>query len=67
MPSSTSDVLLYFLAIFLPPIAVLLKTGVDSNFLINICLTILGWIPGVLHAWWVISKHEKPAAPPTTT
>lgn len=56
-----SDVLLYFLAFFIPPIAVFLKTGCDSNFIINICLTILGWIPGVLHAWWVISKYEKPA------
>jgi len=61
-PSSTSDVLLYFLALFLPPLAVFLKTGCDSNFLINICLSILGWIPGVIHAWWVISKFERPAA-----
>ncbi|KIW40398.1 uncharacterized protein PV06_07602 [Exophiala oligosperma] len=59
--SSTSDVLLYFLAIFLPPVAVFLKTGCDSNFLINILLTILGWIPGCLHAWYVITKHERPA------
>ncbi|KIX06793.1 uncharacterized protein Z518_04769 [Rhinocladiella mackenziei CBS 650.93] len=60
-PSSTSDVLLYILAIFLPPLAVLLKTGCDSNFIINILLTILSWLPGCIHAWWVITKYEEPA------
>jgi len=64
--SSTSDVLLYFLAIFIPPIAVFLKTGCGADFLINIGLTILGWIPGVIHAWWVVSKHEKPAVATAT-
>ncbi|KAI5984565.1 hypothetical protein EDC04DRAFT_3130238 [Pisolithus marmoratus] len=43
--SPTRDVLLYFLAIVVPPLAVFF------NFWINICLSILGWIPGVLHAW----------------
>lgn len=47
-PSSTSDILLYFLALFLPPLSVFLKTGCDSNFLINIALSILGWLPGVI-------------------
>ncbi|CZT18523.1 probable RIC1 protein [Ramularia collo-cygni] len=59
--SSTSDVLLYLLAIFIPPLAVVLKRGCTADFLINILLTILGWIPGVIHAWYVISKHD-PAA-----
>jgi len=57
--SSSSDVCLYFLAIFISPLAVLLKTGCDSNFWINLALFILGWIPGVIHAWWVISKREN--------
>jgi uncharacterized membrane protein YqaE (UPF0057 family) len=60
-PSSTSDVLLYFLALFVPPASVFLKRACGADFLINILLTILGWIPGVLHAWWIISKHERPA------
>lgn len=52
---------LYFVAIFVPPFAVLLKTGCDCNFFINVCLTLLGWIPGVIHAWWVITRYERPA------
>ncbi|KAL1617844.1 hypothetical protein SLS54_007626 [Diplodia seriata] len=47
-PSSTSDVLLYFLAIFVPPVPVFIKRGCGADFLISICLSILGWIPGVL-------------------
>ncbi|KAM6492199.1 Proteolipid membrane potential modulator domain containing protein [Amanita muscaria] len=52
--SSTPNVLLYFLALFIPPLAVFLKRGISSDFWINILLWILGWIPGVLHAWCVL-------------
>ncbi|BGP34857.1 hypothetical protein JCM10296v2_006681 [Rhodotorula toruloides] len=30
-----------------------------ADVLINICLWVLGWIPGVIHAWWLISKSER--------
>ncbi|KZT28616.1 UPF0057-domain-containing protein [Neolentinus lepideus HHB14362 ss-1] len=56
--SSSSDVLLYFLAIFIPPLTVFFKRGCGADVLINICLWILAWIPGVIHAWWIISKSE---------
>ncbi|EPQ58493.1 hypothetical protein GLOTRDRAFT_6258, partial [Gloeophyllum trabeum ATCC 11539] len=51
--SPTSDVILYFLAIFVPPLPVFFKTGCGVDVLINICLWILAWIPGVIHAWYV--------------
>ncbi|KAI0037201.1 hypothetical protein K488DRAFT_81423 [Vararia minispora EC-137] len=57
-PSPTSDVCLYFLAIFIPPAAVFFKRACGADLLINICLWVLGWIPGVLHAWYIISKSE---------
>ncbi|RAL61876.1 hypothetical protein DID88_002939 [Monilinia fructigena] len=50
--SSSADVFAYLVAIFIPPLAVFLKTGCGVDFLINICLSILGWIPGVIHAWF---------------
>jgi len=56
--SPTSDVVLYFVGLVLPPVAVFFKRGFAADFWINICLTILGWIPGVLHAWWIISRSE---------
>ena len=47
--SQTTD--LNVLALFLPPVSVFCKTGCNSDFLISIGLSILGWIPGVIHAW----------------
>lgn len=49
--SSGSDIFLYFLAIFIPPASVGIKRGCGADILINICLWILAWIPGVIHAW----------------
>ncbi|MBL7214980.1 MAG: YqaE/Pmp3 family membrane protein [Phycisphaerae bacterium] len=46
----------YFLAIILPPLAVLL-CGKPIQFILNIFLTILGWIPGVIHAILVVNSH----------
>ena len=43
-----SDILLYVIGFFLPPLAVFLKTGCGADFLINILLTILAWLPGVI-------------------
>lgn len=40
-----SDICWYFLALFLPPFSVFLKTGCGADFLINILLPILGWNP----------------------
>ncbi|MFP4120367.1 YqaE/Pmp3 family membrane protein [Coleofasciculus sp.] len=47
------------LGILLPPVGVFLTTGISSAFLINILLTLLGWLPGSIHAVWVIVKHEE--------
>ncbi|MBC8379030.1 MAG: YqaE/Pmp3 family membrane protein [Planctomycetes bacterium] len=46
----------YFLAILLPPLAVLL-CGKPIQFILNIFLTLLGWIPGVIHAILVVNSH----------
>ena len=46
----------YFLAIILPPLAVLL-CGKPFQFLLNLLLTLLGWIPGVVHAILVVHAH----------
>lgn len=51
---SGNDVLFIVCAIFLPPLAVILKVGMTSQFFINIILTILGIVPGQIHALWVV-------------
>ncbi|KAL6049217.1 UPF0057 membrane protein [Balamuthia mandrillaris] len=48
------DILLAILAIFLPFVPVLIKRGCGGHFLLNILLCIIGWLPGVIHAWFVI-------------
>jgi uncharacterized membrane protein YqaE (UPF0057 family) len=47
----------YALCILLPPLAVLLA-GKPFAALINIPLTFLGWIPGVIHAFFVVNNAE---------
>lgn len=45
------------LAILLPPVGVFLSKGVGTDLLINIVLTLLGWLPGCIHAVWILSKE----------
>jgi uncharacterized membrane protein YqaE (UPF0057 family) len=51
------DILRIVLAIILPPLGVFLQVGLTKHFWINILLTILGYIPGIVHAVWVIAKY----------
>ena len=53
------NIVRFFLAIVLPPLAVFLENGISSAFVINILLTLLGWVPGIIHAVWVIQKTEE--------
>ncbi|SDB33153.1 Uncharacterized membrane protein YqaE, homolog of Blt101, UPF0057 family [Flavobacteriaceae bacterium MAR_2010_188] len=43
----------FILNILLPPLSVFLNHGMGSKFFISIVLTIIGWIPGVIHAFIV--------------
>jgi uncharacterized membrane protein YqaE (UPF0057 family) len=45
-----SDICKIILAIILPPLGVFLERGCGADLLINILLTILGYIPGIIHA-----------------
>lgn len=47
------------LAIVLPPVGVFLTYGLSTTLIINILLTLLGWLPGSIHAVWAIAKHEQ--------
>jgi uncharacterized membrane protein YqaE (UPF0057 family) len=51
------DLLRIIIAILLPPLGVFLQVGFGKQFWINILLTILGYIPGIVHAIWVIAKY----------
>ena len=45
------------LAILLPPLGVFLPVGLGKPFWINVLLTILGYVQGIIHAIWVLSKY----------
>lgn len=47
-------IILIILAILLPPLAVYLKTNSGKQTLINLVLCIFFWLPGVLHALYLI-------------
>ena len=49
----------YGLGILLPPLGVFLTYGLSSTLLLNILLTLLGWLPGVIHAVWAIAKQDE--------
>jgi len=50
------DILKIIFAILLPPLGVFLEVGLTGDFWLNILLTILGYIPGIIHAIWIITK-----------
>lgn len=45
-------------AVLLPPLGVFLTVGLGKDFWINVLLTLLGFIPGIIHAVWVIAKND---------
>jgi uncharacterized membrane protein YqaE (UPF0057 family) len=46
----------YFLAILLPPVAILITR--PGQILLNIILCLFGWIPGMIHAILVVHGYE---------
>lgn len=44
------------IAIFIPPLAVFLAVGLGTQFWINLILTFLFYVPGLIHALLVLSK-----------
>ncbi|OJD12455.1 hypothetical protein AJ78_06951 [Emergomyces pasteurianus Ep9510] len=54
------DCFLAIIAVLFPPIAVWVKVGICSaDSLINIALLVLGYVPGLLHAWYIILKYPE--------
>ena len=51
------DFLRIVVAILIPPLGVFLRVGLGKHFWINILLTLLGYLPGIVHAVWVIARR----------
>lgn len=55
--SRAMDLLRIVVAILLPPLGVFMQERLNKHFWINVVLTILGYIPGIVHALYVIVKR----------
>lgn len=51
------DVFKIILAVILPPLGVFFEVGLGKHFWINIILTIFGFLPGIIHAVYVIASR----------
>lgn len=58
----SSDIFLALLALLFPPIAVWIKRGICSaDSVINLALCCLGFVPGLIHAWY--DRFSPPTLP----
>jgi len=56
MNSETRKILAVVCSLFLPPLGVLIGGGSPGALILNIVLTLCFWIPGLIHALYVILK-----------
>ena len=56
------DLIKIIAAILLPPLGVFLEVGIKGHFWLNILLTLLGYLPGIIHAVWIIAKRDAEPA-----
>ncbi|WP_018148274.1 YqaE/Pmp3 family membrane protein [Henriciella marina] len=50
------DLIRILLSILIPPLGVFLQVGIGLHFWLNIVLTLLGYVPGLIHAIWIILR-----------
>ena len=51
------DCLRVVLSLIIPPVGVFLKVDFGFQFWLNILLTLIGYIPGLVHAIWIIATR----------
>lgn len=51
------------LAIFLPPAAAFLTVGLGLQFWLNLILTLFFFVPGMVHALWLVVRRAERVGP----
>lgn len=51
------DLIRIILSVIIPPLGVFFQVGLGGQFWLNVLLTLLGYIPGLIHAIWIIAKR----------
>jgi uncharacterized membrane protein YqaE (UPF0057 family) len=56
-PSSMlSEIFYIVLTVLFPPLAVFLRVGFGVQFWLSLLLTILGYVPGLVHGIWIMAQ-----------
>lgn len=50
------DLIRIILSVIIPPLGVFLQVGLGKHFWLNILLTLLGYIPGLVHAVYIVAR-----------
>jgi uncharacterized membrane protein YqaE (UPF0057 family) len=58
---NTPQIMLTFLRP-VPPVGVLIVAGCGADFCINVCLTLLGYFPGHIHAFYILYVYRFSAS-----
>ena len=59
-----NDFVRIVLSLLIPPLGVFLQVGLGLHFWLNILLTILGYVPGLIHAIYIITTRPERLAQP---
>ena len=54
MAFTATDPIKMIFAVIFPPLGVFFEVGFKGHFWLNILLTLFGFIPGIIHAFYVI-------------
>jgi uncharacterized membrane protein YqaE (UPF0057 family) len=52
------NLLRIILLVIIPPVGVLFTVGLGLQFWINLVLTLFGYLPGLVHAVWVVTRRN---------
>lgn len=47
-----------YIVVILPPVAAFIKVGASKHLIINIVLCLFGYVPGIVHALWLILRKS---------
>ncbi len=53
------EIIQILLSILLPPVGVFMRVGFRGHFFISVLLTLVGYIPGLVHAIWVLAQTSE--------
>ena len=53
-----ANIIRIVLSLLIPPLGVFFKVGFGLHFWVNILLTMMGFVPGFVHAIWVIASKD---------